>query len=236
MFNGVSMMRWYGWVLVVLGVVFGGAALVMLALDDPELTATDANVIGSDLQVPAIGFSQVSNDYKWQFPQDFGPHPKFQREQWEIRAGEDCEFPFAVLFDRASFVASAFAPERESTWAMNGIIQAILTIDGDSAEERIETTLSSRMAVGLADADENHVWVEDWAWNWTEGTLTVVSDEAQLRLALTVENQPTPIAEMGWIAYRMTMRANGEIGFSDDQTTRFDCEVILSHRFGSQGE
>ncbi|KAB2856033.1 MAG: hypothetical protein F9K46_14765, partial [Anaerolineae bacterium] len=143
-------MRWYGWLAILVVVIIGGAGLVVLALDDPEPVTTEADVMSSDLEVPAIGFTQVTGDYDWQFPRDFGPHPNFQREQWEIQSGEGCEVSFRVVFDRASFVAETFAPERESAWAMNGILQATLTIESSQTTENINVTRSSRMAAELA--------------------------------------------------------------------------------------
>lgn len=220
------------WVVILLGAIIGGGLLVGLALDDPELVTTEANVISSDLEVPAIGFAQVADAYEWQFPQDYGPHPVFQREQWEIQSDEGCEIPFAVLFDRASFVADTFAPERESAWAMNGILQATLTIDDNPNGRNINVTRSSRVAVGLAGADENRVWVEDWAWNWTDGMLLVVGDDARLELSLTSENQAVPVTEIGWNTYERLYEARGEAKLPD-RVIGIKCATRLTHRFGS---
>ncbi len=223
-------MRWFGWVVILLAGIVGGGLLVGLALDDPELATTESNVISSDLEVPAIGFAQVADEYEWQFPQDYGPHPVFQREQWEIQSDEGCEIPFAVLFDRASFVADTFAPERESAWAMNGILQATLTIDDNPNGRNINVTRSSRVAVGLAGADENRVWVEDWAWNWTDGMLLVVGDDARLELSLTNENEATPIDETGWNAYTVMGEGSGKIELGE-QSSDISCSITITHRF-----
>ncbi len=223
-------MRWYGWLAVLVVVIIGGAVLVVLALNDPELVTTEANVMSSDLEVPAIGFTQVTGDYEWQFPQDFGPHPDFRREQWEIQSGEGCEMSFTVLFDRASFVAETFAPERESAWAMNGILQATLRVEGIQTGEDIDVTRSSRMAAGLAGADENRVWVEDWAWNWSDGTLIIADEDARLELTLTNENEATPIAEMGWNAYTVVGDGSGKIELGE-QANEISCSITITHRF-----
>ncbi len=223
-------MRWYGWLAILLMVIIGGAVLVVLALDDPELVTTEANVMSSDLKVPAIGFTQVTGDYEWQFPQDFGPHPDFQREQWEILSGEGCEISFTLLFDRASFVAETFALERESAWAMNGILQATLTVDDSQKGQNIHITRSSRVAVGLAGADENRVWVEDWAWNWSDGTLVITDEAARLELSLTNENEATPIDEMAWNAYTVTGEGSGKIELGE-QSSDISCSITITHRF-----
>lgn len=223
-------MRWYGWLVVLVVVIIGGAVLVVLALDDPELVTTEANVMSSDLEVPAVGFTQVTGDYEWQFPQDFGPHPNFQHEQWEILSGEGCEISFTLLFDRASFVAETFAPERESAWAMNGILQATLTIESNQTTENINVTRSSRVAAGLAGADETRVWVEDWVWNWSDGTLMAVSENARLELILTNENQPMPISETDWNAYTVTGEGSGKIVLRE-QSNEITCSVTVTHRF-----
>lgn len=223
-------MRWYGWVVVLVVVIVGGVVLVALALDNPERTTTEANVMSSDLEVPAIGFTQVTEDYNWEFPRDFGPHPNFQREQWEIQSGEDCEMSFTVLFDRASFVAEAFAIERASAWAMNGILQAFLTIDDGQNGQNINVTRSSRMAAGLAGADENRVWVEDWAWNWSDGTLVITDEDARLELTLTNENEATPIDEAGWNAYTVTGDGSGRIELGE-QPSDVSCSMTITRRF-----
>ncbi|MBZ0319386.1 MAG: hypothetical protein K8L91_23450 [Anaerolineae bacterium] len=223
-------MRWYGWLVVFVVLIISGAGLVVLALDDPELVTTEANVISSDLEVPAIGFTQITSDYEWQFPQDFGPHPDFQREQWEILSGEGCEISFTLLFDRASFVAETFAPERESAWAMNGILQATLTIESDQTTENINATRSSRVAAGLAGADENRVWVADWAWNWSDGTLVITDETARLELTLTDGNEATPIDEIAWNAYTVTGEGSGKIELGE-QSSDISCSVTITHRF-----
>ncbi|MCQ3931064.1 MAG: hypothetical protein DPW16_11450 [Chloroflexi bacterium] len=223
-------MRWYGWFAVLVLVIIGGAVLVVLALDDPELVTTEANVISSDLEVPAIGFKQVTGEYEWHFPQDFGLHPDFQREQWEIQSDEGCEMSFTVLFDRASFVAEAFAIERASAWAMNGILQASLTIDDGQNGQNINVTRSSRIAVRLAGADENRVWVEDWTWNWSDGTLIIADEATHLELTLTRENQVTPINKTGWNAYTVGGNGSGRLE-SVEESNDISCYITIPHRF-----
>ncbi|MBI5928508.1 MAG: hypothetical protein HY862_04325 [Chloroflexi bacterium] len=223
-------MRRYGWIVILLVAVLGGGALVLLALDKPEQTTLEANVMSSDLDVPAIGFAQVADEYEWQFPQDFGPHPNYQREQWEIQSGEDCEFAFTVLFDRASFVAEAFAPQRESAWAMHSIMQGQFTFTDKQAEQNSATTLTSRVALGLAGADEQHVWLEDWAFNWTNGTLMAAGEDARLELTLTFGDEAIPAIKDGWYAYRITGEGNGQVQYGE-QSQDVACPISLIHRF-----
>lgn len=217
-------MRRYIWIAILLGIIAAGGVLVVLALDEPELELFEANVISSDLEVPSVGFTQVAGDYEWEFPRDFGPHPDFQREQWEIQSADGCEVEFSILFDRASFVPEIFAPDRESAWAMDSIVAGRLTIND------VESELSSRVAIDLAGADENRVWLEDWEFDWVEGTLVVSGESGDLNLMLTFGEPENAGVDGEWYAYSRVGEASGNIT-AREASSEITCPVNMTHRF-----
>ncbi len=230
-------MRWYGWLAVLLVVMIGGGVLVFLALDDPELATIEANVMSSDLEVPAIGFAQVTGDYEWQFPQDYGPHPDFQREQWHIQSSAACpDLVFALLFDQASFVSETYAPSRQSEWAMNSIMTGSLIVN------EVHTEIASRIAIGLAGANETHVWLDNWVFEWTTinwvedlqrldtGKIQVESQDIRVGLNLLFDFSEDLGVVDGWYSNQTKAWANGDIEIADE-AYEIDCPMFVTRRF-----
>ncbi len=195
--------------------LLGGGRLVWSAVQDPEQPDIAADLITSaDFELPTFGFAVVDGAYDWEFPRDFGPHPEFQREAWQLETAENCEVSFSVTFERLSVVAEVLAPERSSMWALRDIFTAEAVIDGQ------RTTRISRNAIGLAGVDETQVWVENWVLDWENGRLSVVADRGELDLAFSLDEPDDAMVEGELYQYaRGGQMVDG-------------CEIQLTHGFG----
>ncbi len=208
------------WILIatVLILTIGGVGLVWSALQEPGTQRFEADVIGEvEFELPALGFARVEGDYDWQFPRDFGPHPDFQREQWQLQTIGDCETAFDIRFDRFSILADSIRLTRDSAWAFRAAYTVDLTVN-DLYEQRV-----SRASLGLAGADANHVWLDDWRLNWQTGRLFATIEDLMLDVEFALENDPpsTGIVD-NWYSYTRFGR------------TQDGCEVSLTHRFTTQ--
>lgn len=194
----------------VAGFILAGAVYLWRQGPDDSVGTTD--LIGqTNFELPSIGFAKVTADYTWQFPQDYGPHSAYQREQWQIKTLDDCPTPFSLTIERVSVLSEDFPQVRSSAWATRSILTADLT-QGDT-----RSTRASRAVLGLAGTDEQQVWVEDWSWNWVSGHLHTDSLDMTLTLGETTE----PTTDGTWHRYTRTGQADT------------GCSVELTHQFGT---
>lgn len=194
----------------VAGLILAGA--IYLWRQGPDETNGTPDLIGqTDFELPAIGFAKVVADYTWQFPQDYGSHPTYQREQWQFQTLNDCPTPFSLTIERVSVLSEDFPQVRSSAWATRSILTADLT-QGD-----IQSSRASRAVIGLAGTDEQQVWVEDWSWNWATGHLHANS----LDVTVTLGEVSEPTTDGAWHRYTRTGQADN------------GCSVELMHQFGT---
>lgn len=215
-------------ILLVLGI---GVVLVWRSVgaDDDALVA--AQVVDVDaLALPVVGFQAVDGKYDWRFPADFGPHPDFQREQWQLITNDNCAVALNIQFERVSLLPDALMPDRESAWAAQSTVigQATIRHNGDVV---VDHTLTSRVAIGLAGATAEQVWVEDWVLNFADNTLVIRNRDGVLTGDLTFDDPRDPMMDESWYSYQRPAELRGQL--SADETTTFICAVTLLHRFGS---
>lgn len=197
--------------MIVMAVVIGGGA-VYLWRQGPTENTDGTNLIGqTDFELPSIGFAKVVADYTWQFPQDYGPHPDFQREQWQIKTTNDCPTPLTITFARVSVFPQNFPSIRSSAWATRSIITA------DVQQADTTTSRVSRAVIGLAGSDEQQIWVDDWEWQWATGRLVVGPFDWMLNLGDPLE----ATSDNAWHRYT-------RIGQADN-----GCLIELIHQFGT---
>ncbi len=217
-----------GVVLVLVGI---GGVLVWQSLQANEDTQVAAQVINAeDLGLSAVGFMAVDGKYDWSFPDDFGPHPNFQREQWQISSVADCPIQLTLTFERLSLLPEQLMPSRDSAWTTQSIFSAQATIRHDDNVE-LETALISRGALGLVGATDQRVWVEDWVLDFADNTLFIRSDSLVLSGDLLFEDPRDPMIDDTWYSYQRPAEMRGQL--ITDENIAFTCAMLLVHRFGS---
>jgi predicted secreted hydrolase len=203
------------------------------ALDRPDTQEFDAQVLSSDLKIPAIGFARVDGSHPWEFPRDLGPHPDYQREQWRIRSGEACQVSFEVVFDRATLVPDPLMVQRASDWAMQSLMTGTLIVQNRDGATLADAAVYSRIAIGLAGAEEKRVWIENWGFEWGDRpTLTASAEDAELDLTLTPADPATPGIEDGWYTFAMPAQVAGSIEVAGE-SFQVNCGATVTRRFGT---
>ncbi|NDJ86700.1 MAG: hypothetical protein GYB66_12505 [Chloroflexi bacterium] len=225
------MQRWI-WVVGFAALVIVGSGLVWSALQSPAAQTYEASLVNSiDFELPEIGFSRVDGRRQWSFPQDYGPHADYQREQWQLTLQSDCPVRLDIIFDRITVIPEELAPQRPSEWALQRVITADLRLEDQEGDVVADTSLASRAAIGLAGADETHVWVENWSFDWEAGTLSVATNDITLALTLELEEPDGAGIEGGWYQYARQGTADGTL--QNRTRDSIDCRVTLRHRFGT---
>lgn len=212
-------------------VVVGVIGLIWSAVQPPGSPNLEANIINAqDFELPSIGFARVDGTYEWEFPRDLGPHPRFQQETWQFETMNDsCPFQLEVIFNRVSILPETLQRDRSSEWAITSILNATLIIAEDG-ENVIETSRTSRVALDLAGADENQVWVENWSLDWANGELRLSDEDAEIQLSLNLNTPETTSDTEEWYQYQQSGEMSGEISLGEAQN--IDCSIRLTHRFG----
>ena len=207
--------------------------LIWSAVQPPDSPNFEASIINAqDFELPAIGFARVDDDYEWRFPRDLGPHPQFQREEWQLETTPDsCSLHLNMLFNRVSILPQTLRPDRTSQWSITSILNATFTLS-DNDQTLTETNRTSRVALDLAGADDNHVWLENWSLDWQNGDFTFTTNESQIRLTLILNAPEAPSNSDNWYTYQQSGDATGQITLDGDSQT-LDCPITLTHRFGS---
>jgi predicted secreted hydrolase len=207
-----------------------GGWLVWRALNPPTVAKSESNLIGDEFEIPQLGFEQVEDDYTWDFPADLGVHPRYQREVWELTTTGDCSIPLKAEFRLLNILPSDFPLERASEWAIQSIMTGTFTIK-DGNKVLIDEISDSRVALDLAGADADQVWLEGWHLNWANGTFTLNAIDRDLTLNFSLD-VPTPQSETDWYGYTQSGNIQGDIQLDDD-TYQVDCAIELHHRFGT---
>lgn len=208
-----------------------GIYLVWMALDETE-TDSQNNLIQGDAELSAAGFARVEGNRTWNFPADFGPHPEFQREQWILQV-EDCRVDFTLIFDRLTLLPDTLSAERDSDWAMQSIMSAKLTQNNFDADALLtDADVSSRVALDLAGATEERVWVENWVLDWETQSVFARSDTMELDADLELDSLGQFDDRGGWYFLERTGHLAGRFRNADERA-EFDCKVKLTQRFGN---
>ncbi|MCI0711614.1 MAG: hypothetical protein L0154_15775 [Chloroflexi bacterium] len=219
------------WIVTALIVVLiVGAVFIYQSLNPDSTETVESSLIGDEYEIPSVGFARVEEDYEWQFPADYGVHPSFQREEWLLSTAEGCNYSLNMGFNLLNIVPPIVPLDRDSEWAVESVMTAQLAIR-ENDDVIVDKIADSRVALDLAGADSDRVWIENWELNWTDDTLTVTGIQDQMALDLNLGSAEVESAE-GWHQYRRSGTLDGDFAF-DDETATISCDAILTHRFGT---
>jgi predicted secreted hydrolase len=219
------------WIVIVIFVVLlGGAVYIYRSLNSDSTEEAQSSLIGDEYEIPSVGFSAVEEDYNWQFPEDYGVHLTFQREEWLLTTNENCQYSLNSSFRLINIVPPIVPFDRESEWAVESVMTAQITIH-DDGNLIIDKIADSRIALDLAGADSDRVWIENWELNWTNGSLTISGIQDQLVLNLDL-GAATVANTDEWYQYRRPTEIDGDFTYGDETAT-ISCDATLTHRFGT---
>ncbi len=151
----------------------------------------------------AEGFARALIPREFEFPADYGSHPRYRTEWWyftgNVSAAGGRHYGFELTFFR--YALAPEPPESRSAWATNQIYMAHFAITDVQNGRLLASEHLSRGALGLAGAQAKpfRVWVEDWqaAGDGETFTLRATSDRARLDLRLEPKTPPIPNGEGG---------------------------------------
>ena len=118
------------------------------------------------------GFERVLGPRPFEFPRDHAAHPAFRHEWWyltgHLRDAAAREFGFQLTFFRYALVPQS-APS-SSRWRTRDLVLAHFAVSDIGAQRFHHATRRARAALGLAgaEADAPHVWIKDWALQWSD--------------------------------------------------------------------
>lgn len=218
------------WILIILTLI-GGGYWVWQSLNEEESSDFSTRLISADaIDLPNTGFQAVNDDYNWQFPADYAPHPQFQREEWRFSTDEGCAVRLSLVFSRVSIIPEALLPDTDSLWRSHATYIADLRIEGGGGFA-IEENRAQRAALSLAGSEADRIWIDRWELNFSEGTFNFSNVTSSITGNFNLEAASEPSTSDGWHYYRRAGQINGEI--ARDERLSFDCGLRLEHRFGS---
>jgi predicted secreted hydrolase len=186
------------------------ALLLLLLWPRPEITRSgQASVqwLSADTADTAAGFARVTAPRDLVFPQDLGPHDKYQTEWWyytgNLATETGREFGYQLTFFRRGLTPETAAVENASAWRSNQIYFSHFTLSDIAAQRFYPHERFSRLAAGLsgAQAEPYRVWLEDWSAELTPtGRVHLVADADDVALDLTLAETlpPVPQGQQGY--------------------------------------
>ena len=186
----------------------GGAGLVVwgaVVLGGPrEDDGIRAGLAPGDVLagVDTAGYARAVEPRSFRFPEDYGPHPEFRTEWWDLTGNLTAEggreMGFQATFFRNALAPPDSAPERRSAWATRQVYMAHLALTDRSRGRHDAVERFARGAGGLAGArtEPFAVWLEDWrleAGNGTLFPLRLRAGEGPVALDLELERGKPPV-------------------------------------------
>ena len=198
-------------------IIISGAGLVWSSVQQPDSQSFESNLVSlDDFELPSFGFIEANTDYEWSFPDDFAPHPEYQRELWRLDSA--CSERFSIEFERVTIVPQVLTESRTSEWAIDKIITATLQFNNETF------TKVSRTSLELAGTSEARIWVENWFLDWIEGELTINTGNSELSLNFLLSDATDVFFTNGWLSYQRQ---------GDGTLDNKSCTLTFSHRFGT---
>ncbi len=169
-------------------------ALSVLALAIHRTTGVEAGAAAasrlSPMQFLAAGrdaeFARIEHPYAFRFPRDYGAHPAYRTEWWQLsgvlqgeRAG-----PIGVQLIVLRLGLGVAAPDAaDAGWGANEIYLGLASISEPDGQGLVSAQRLTRGGIGLADwrPAPMRLWVEDWQVTRTE-------PESGLELNLAVDD------------------------------------------------
>lgn len=180
------------------------ALYLVFRLDDDRGAYTGADAPPWALLGDSEGFVRPRSPHEFSFPADYGPHPAYRTEWWNVAGSlEDGQGNrLGVQLTMLRFGLLADPPDRASRWAATDVYAAVFSVS-DPVGGRLRTDVRvSRAAIGLAgaSAEPRRVWVDDWKLEQMDGAapalaLTAQSRTGEVVLTLTLLNEKPLIDE-----------------------------------------
>lgn len=205
-------------------VLLAAAALVLAlwqpwAAPQPDLSA---QVLAA--ATPAPGFARADEPRSFTFPEDFGPHPKYQTEWWyytgHLQTADGRQFGYQLTFFRRALAPAGMRVERPSAWATDQIYMAHFALTDVAGEAFYAFERFSRGAAGLAGAQAlpYRVWLEDWHVEQNEdGSFHMQAAVDGISLDLTLSEEKAPVLQ-GEAGYSQKGPAAGDASYYYSQT------------------
>lgn len=173
-----------------------GIAAALLFDTQPARSTAQTLDLGSVLgeNADTQGFARADHVRRFQFPRDYGAHPRFRNEWWyftgNLRTADGRRFGYELALFRIALTPAA--PNRASAWATNQIYMGHFALTDVRAGKFHYFERFARGAVGLAGAQAQpfHVWLENWKVAASDHgglpwTLRAEAKDVSIRLQLT---------------------------------------------------
>ncbi|MEM7062545.1 MAG: lipocalin-like domain-containing protein [Cyanobacteria bacterium P01_B01_bin.77] len=183
--------------------LLAAVALVLVTAFWPRPSITNSGqasvewLSGQDVKV-SDGFDQVTEPKPLTFPQDLGPHDKYQTEWWyytgNLETDSGREFGYQLTFFRRGLTPEPVTDG--SAWRSNQIYFADFTITDVEQQKFYPHERFSRQSAALsgAQADPYRVWLEDWSVGAiAPGVVHLVANTDDVALDLTLTETLPPI-------------------------------------------
>jgi len=156
------------------------------------------------------GFARALSVRRFEFPQDFGPHPQYRHEWWyltgHLASPQGAQFGFELTFFRIALAppTASGSPERiaaggasRSRWRTSQIYVAHFAITDPQGKQFHSTARYARDALGLAGAQASpfRVWLEDWSLGErrSSGLWSLRAGDASYDLTLELRALDAPV-------------------------------------------
>lgn len=188
------------WRIAALGVAAVAVVVVGFSLIDRGGSQVSASAVMMAANDDIRGFTRAIAPWNWQFPTDYGAHPRFQTEWWYYTgnladsAGRRFGYQFTI-FRRA--LAPTSQPSN-SEWRVDQIYMAHFTVTDAAGNAFYHDQRYSRGGADLAGATTNpryRVWLDDWqvaATNADATQTTLSAANAQVAIDFTLEQIKPP--------------------------------------------
>lgn len=165
-----------------------------------------AEVVGYGPAGDPAGFQRAVSPRTFRFPDDHGPHPRFQTEWWyytgNLEAAGGRRFGYQLTFFRRALAPAVV--ERPSEFGANQAYMAHFTLTDVAASRFYSTERLARGAAGVAGAEGPNVsptlpyrvWLDDWSASQTGGgEMRLVAENQGVSIDLSLVESKPPVLQ-----------------------------------------
>ena len=186
------------------------------------------------------GFARADSPRDFIFPEDFGPHLKFQTEWWyytgNLSTKDGREFGYQLTFFRRALSPDKF--ERESDWAANQIYFAHFALTDVDSGKFYSSEKWSRGAAGLAgsQSDPFKVWIDNWSVSGSGDEVRLRAEDETVSLDLSLKSEK-PIVLQGdnGLSQKSAVQGNASYYFSQTRLISSGTITIGGNTFNVNG-